>query len=113
MSQIARVFVVLNLILAAGFMCVAGAFLGHQADWKGKHEKEVKDRAAEKANLEQQLNASKREVERLNGDLTSTKEKSSNFEGANGRLDSENKTLKTQISDKDTQIAPRTRTSRT
>ena len=39
MSTLAKVFVVLNLLLAVAFLGAAAAFLGHSDNWKAKHDK--------------------------------------------------------------------------
>ncbi len=41
MSTLAKVFVVLNLLLAVAFLGAAAAFLGHSDNWKAKHDKKV------------------------------------------------------------------------
>src|SRR6188768_2296315 len=38
MSQLARMFVVLNFLLAAGFLYAAAMFLGINHEWKKKHD---------------------------------------------------------------------------
>jgi len=109
MSQIARVFVVLNLILAAGFMCVAASFLGYQADYKAKLEAEQKMHAADKATAEAQAANQKKEIERLQADLGATKEKASNLETKNSSLTGEKESLTTDKTNKDAQIAQLTK----
>jgi outer membrane murein-binding lipoprotein Lpp len=37
MNQVARIFVVINLFLAAGFLMAAATFLKQNEDWRGKH----------------------------------------------------------------------------
>jgi DNA repair exonuclease SbcCD ATPase subunit len=39
MSTLAKVFVVLNLVLAVAFLGAAAAFLGHSDNWKARHDK--------------------------------------------------------------------------
>jgi septal ring factor EnvC (AmiA/AmiB activator) len=62
MSQIARVFAVLNLLFAAGFLFAAGTFLGVKADWIEKHAAEVK--AHEKDNADKDATIKTLEADR-------------------------------------------------
>lgn len=57
MNQLARIFIVMNLLLAAGFLFAAGVFLAKNENWKKEYE------------LKNQ------EVENLNGDIATLKKK--------------------------------------
>jgi len=111
MSQVARVFVVLNLLLAAGFMFAAATFVALNNDYKKQLDTEQKahradnDAAARKAaELDARisdLTARNSALTEQNGELTrGGKEKDTQIESLNG-----------QIKQKDTQIADLTRTN--
>lgn len=77
MSTLAKVFVVLNLLLAVAFLGAAAAFLGHSDNWRVKHDRldgtsraeiknlsdEVKSRDTKINTLEGQVNAESKERE--------------------------------------------------
>jgi hypothetical protein len=80
MSPIGRVFIVLNLILAGGFVVFAGTNLQRQHYWKDSFTKEVAARkadndknASEIARLEGQVSATELDKTRLTSELGSTK----------------------------------------
>lgn len=73
MNQVARVFVVLNLLLAAGFLMAAATFLHQTQDWKSQYgEKDNELTAANEASA-QQLAERDAEIKRLNDDLATQK----------------------------------------
>lgn len=63
MSTIAKIFVVLNLVLAVAFMIFTLTLYAHRADWKDKFEKKVVELKTEQA-------ARAEDVRRLEGDIT-------------------------------------------
>jgi hypothetical protein len=86
MSQIARLFVVLNLLLAAGFLYAAAMFLGLNHDWKKKHETLTKELAAEKEDARKQIAAQKTRIDDLSRESQTVKEERSNLTGKNDQL---------------------------
>jgi predicted nucleic acid-binding Zn-ribbon protein len=105
MSQIARVFVVLNLVLAAGFLFAAGTFLGVKADWVAKYqaEKEAhnKDNTANSQTITQ-LNA---QIQDLTAQNNALKESKSGLESTAAQQKTTIETLQAELSTKNTQIA--------
>ena len=67
MSTLAKVFVVLNLLLAVAFLGAAAAFLGHSDNWKTKF-----DKLTDSSNLQ---------IRNLNDDVATLKGKNSTLEG--------------------------------
>ncbi|HGY90062.1 MAG TPA: hypothetical protein ENK43_02690 [Planctomycetes bacterium] len=66
MNQVARVFVIINLLLSAGFLLAAATFLQQSTDWKAKEmtaRNEMSNLEQEKAREISELNA---EIQRLN-----------------------------------------------
>lgn len=105
MSQVARVFVVLNLLVAAGFLFTASTFLAVKQDYKTQletekaaHTKTKSEHATVKQQLETELAAA--EAVRV-----AAREQKAAFEAENGRLTTQLKAQTGQISTKDTQIS--------
>jgi chromosome segregation ATPase len=69
MSTVAKIFVILNFILAAVLLGSAAAFLGHHDNWKVKHDKVVVTKDAEIGNLTKLLNEEKGNVKALQANL--------------------------------------------
>lgn len=81
MNQVARVFVVINILLSAAFLMAAATFLHQSTDWK--QQKADADAAAMKSDAELRGQNSKldAEIARLNDDLISRKSKLTSLEG--------------------------------
>ena len=85
MNSVARVFVVLNLILAAGFLLAAGTFLHQNENFKGqltsekqKHSEVISTLTAEKQGIQDDLNRVQNDLNRTKGTVTTLEsEKSS------------------------------------
>jgi len=67
MSTVAKIFVVLNFVLAAVFLGSAAAFLGHHDNWKVKHAKDTADLTAKNNDLIKQVGELKSERDKLAG----------------------------------------------
>lgn len=104
MTQVARVFVFLNLVLAAGFLAASATFLGLNQGWKDQYKAKDKQlaeaqsaAAQEKSDLTNQI----AELRQQNGALNNTK---TQLETDLRNRDGEVAQLKLQITEKDNQI---------
>lgn len=93
MSTIGRIFSVLNVILAAAFLGFASTNLGHQQNWKKKHEDLQATYEQETARLGEELSQVRQELQVKTTSLTATDSKlqseTSAHEGTRRDLDSE------------------------
>jgi hypothetical protein len=105
MSQIARLFVVLNLLLAAGFLYAAAMFLGLNHEYKNKYEKATKEAKAAAEVSARDMAAQKTRIDDLMRENQTTKEAKANLEGANARLTNENQEAQKEKAAKDALIA--------
>ena len=80
MNQVARVFVVINLLLSAGFLMAAATFLHQTQDWKSKHDAKSTELAAETDRLNTEIQNRDADIKRLNDDLSSQKGKVTELE---------------------------------
>lgn len=90
MNQVARVFVVINLLLAASFLAAAATFLKQSDDWKGQYNQAETDHATA-------LNAKDSEIKTQQEDLHRYKEDVSKLEKRVDSLKSDKTTLQTQL----------------
>ena len=67
MSTVAKIFIVLNFVLAAVFLGSAAAFLGHADNWKVKHLKDTAALSAEIGTLKQQKAEVTADKDKLSG----------------------------------------------
>lgn len=109
MSQIARIFVVLNLLVAAGFFFAASTFLGLNNDYKRKFEGEEKGRAADNAAAAVREQKKDTTIKDLESQLSAAKEQNGTLSGANTQLTSELAKSNQANTTKDGQIAELTR----
>ena len=109
MSQVARVFVVLNLLIAAGFLFAASTFLALNNDYK----KELAKEQEAKANLEQEMSGRIETLEAEKKDLANQnralQERNANLTGSADTLNQQVRSLEAEKQAKDTQIADLTR----
>lgn len=89
MNQVARVFVVINLVLAAAFLMGAATFLKQNEDWKGKHGQLQDDMQAQLDDKAQQINDLDAEIRRLNDDKTRLSNEVSTLEGTRSNLETQ------------------------
>jgi hypothetical protein len=71
MSTAAKVLVVLNLVLAVAFLASAGTYLGYQDHWRGRFTTETASLRNEISVRDEQLEASRSQVQSLTGQITS------------------------------------------
>ena len=107
MSQVARVFVVLNLVVSAGFLFAAATFLALNNDYKNQLEEEAKahsddnktrDLAIGKLNDEvksqqSQLSALREQTSQKDGTISTQTSQISSLQGDKSNLTSENASL--------------------
>lgn len=105
MSQIARVFAVLNLVLAAGFLFAAGTFLGVKADYikqlKDEKDAHAKDNAARDQKITER-DASVSELTTRNSELA---QKNAALEAKNAELKARVEQGESEAATKNTQIS--------
>lgn len=81
MNQVARVFVVINILLAAAFLMAAATFLHQTENWKEKSEQADKDKLAVEQRLGQQIAEQDNDIKNLQDDLNARKTKITQLEG--------------------------------
>lgn len=104
MTQVARVFVFLNLVLAAGFLAASATFLGLNQGWKDQYKAKVQELATAQATAQQEKSDLTNQIAGLsqqNGALNNTK---TQLETDLRNRDGEVAQLKLQITEKDNQI---------
>lgn len=97
MSPIGRIFIVLNLILAAGFLAAASTLVAEGESWKEKHETAVADATAKQADLEGQLSALRVENDTKSAEASEARSTRDNTKADNDRLEGLNKDLNQQL----------------
>lgn len=105
MSQLARMFVVLNFLLAAGFLYSAAMFLGLNSAWKEKHtvvEAKMKQQADEASRKDKEQ---KTRIDELSKESQSLKEEKSSLSATNATLQKANSDAESDKKTKDSQIA--------
>lgn len=105
MSQIARVFVVVNLLLAAGFLYSAAMFLGLNNQWKEKHISLEAQRKNETAKLDSDLKAKTARVDELTRESQTLKEEKASLQASSASLKTANDAAELEKRNKDAQIA--------
>ncbi|MBL8753282.1 MAG: hypothetical protein JNK15_08280 [Planctomycetes bacterium] len=96
MSPIGRVFIVLNLALAGGFVVVSGTHLQKQHTYKEKLEKEQADRKKDVDLLTQQVKTLEGERNQFENGKTKAETDVANLTNSNQQLVDENKRLSEQ-----------------
>ena len=89
MSTVAKVFVVLNFLLAALFLGSASALLGHSDHWKARH-------TSDTAKLSADLNTEKNKSKSLESELSKAQADKNAADAAAGERKREAETLQTQ-----------------
>jgi len=97
MSAIGRVFIVLNLVLAAAFVGVAGTFLQRHADYKAKFVAAADELAEAKTNHLAQISAKDEELRKAQRELQNRQNSLSNAKAENARLAQDNTALQQQL----------------
>ena len=111
MNQVARVFVVLNLLLAVAFLFTAATFLALNNDYKGQFEAEVEARKNDVAAKDAQIRDLNTRISELEGLERTLTEQKSNLQGISDSMRSNVNTLESSTKEKDTQIANLTRSA--
>ena len=96
MNQVARVFVVINLLLSAGFMMAAATFLKQNEDWKKQHETVSEEKVQLTAQKDQEISA-------LDADIKALKEDVQRKDGVVAGLESDKSDLDTRLKAADEQ----------
>ncbi len=99
MSTIGRVFIVLNLALAVGFVFAAGTFLQRHTDYKAQYEAKVDELAQEKANYEGRSAELTNEIQDKDRELRGTTSSLEVTKTENASLTEENQRLQSQLAD--------------
>lgn len=89
MNQVARIFVVINLVLAAAFLMGAATFLKQSEDWKGKYDGLEVDMNAQLDDKAQQINDLDAEVRRLNDDKQRLSNEVATLQGTSSNLETQ------------------------
>ncbi|MFY9343508.1 MAG: hypothetical protein WAT39_13510 [Planctomycetota bacterium] len=97
MSPIGRVFIVLNLALAGGFIVFSGTHLQKQHNYKSALQKEQTDRAAEKKASDEQIAKLESERNQFENAKTANETQLGEARNANARLTDDNKKLALQL----------------
>jgi uncharacterized coiled-coil protein SlyX len=105
MSQIARVFAVLNLVLAAGFLFAAGTFLGTKNDWIKKLDDEKVAHATDNRTKDQRNAELTASLSEITGANTALKEKNAAVDAKNVEQKARIEALEAELATKNTQIA--------
>lgn len=109
MSQIARVFVVLNLLVAAGFMFAAATFLATNNDYKKKLDVRSTELEAERRRAQGRESELQGSIQRLEGERNAKQEHNARLENENAALKAQVTSLEGQKNEKDKQIGDLTR----
>lgn len=104
MSQVARVFVVLNLIVAVGFLFAASTFLALNNEWKGKHDRQAIAHKAEISEKEGKIAELGKQLETREREYNAQTEKATALETENASLKQQVETLRGDVNTKDGQI---------
>lgn len=105
MSQVARVFVVLNLLLAVGFLFTAATFLAMNNDYKGKLAKEVEGRRADNAAKDAEITQLKAQISNLESLNRTLSDQKSSLEGTVTGNQSTIQSLESESKNKDSQLS--------
>ncbi len=111
MSQVARVFVVLNLLLAAGFFFASATFLGTKDSYKQKFEAEQKQRNDDNERNKVTIASKDAMISTLDNEKRSLSEQRGTLEGTVTGQKNTITTLDGTVKEKDTQIAALTTTN--
>lgn len=105
MSQIARVFVVLNLVLAAGFLFAAGTFLGVKADWIAKYDGEKEAHKTDNDANSRTITAQNAQIQELTTQNSALKEEKAKSDTSAAERKTRIEALESENSTKNGQIA--------
>lgn len=109
MSSVARIFVVLNLVLAVAFLVAASTFLGLNNDYKNQFEREKAGRAQDDARHALQISEKESNLSKVSTDLNTARQQAADQEARATNLQSQVGSLESAGKTKDGQIADLTR----
>jgi peptidoglycan hydrolase CwlO-like protein len=99
MSPIGRIFIVLNLILAALFMSWAAHNVATSHEYKAKYDDEVAAHDASKTGLEAQLSSIRADLDTKSTEADTFRSERDDAQAAVARIEAQNGTLQQQISE--------------
>lgn len=105
MSQVARVFVVLNLLLAAGFFFAAATFLGAKDNYKSLYETEKSGRDADNKRNQATISQKDDQIATLDQEKRALSEQRGSLDGTVNSQRTQITSLEAQLKEKDTQIS--------
>jgi len=105
MSQLARMFVVLNFLLAAGFLYAAAMFLGLNHEYKKKNEALNVQMTRERDDAQKESKAQKTRIDELTRESQTLKEDNSGTKATAAQLKAANETAERDKKEKDAAIA--------
>jgi len=105
MSQVARVFVVLNLLVAAGFLFAAATFLALNNDYKGQLQAEVDAHNADNQAKDLEISRLKDTIRQKDGQNQALREQVGNKDGTIASQNTQIQSLESNNKSKDTSIA--------
>jgi hypothetical protein len=105
MSQLARIFVVVNFLLAAGFLYAAAMFLGLNNEWKIKHTQLTKDTVTERTQRDAREKEQKTRIDELTRESQTLKEERSTLSGNLTQLTTANNAAEADKKAKDAALA--------
>jgi uncharacterized protein (DUF3084 family) len=105
MSQLARMFVVLNFLLAAGFLYAAAMFLGLNHEYKKKNEALNVQMTRERDEAQKESKTQKTRIDELMRESSTLKENGSGLQATNAQLQKSNQELAATIKQRDADLA--------
>ncbi|MAE95263.1 MAG: hypothetical protein CL910_11435 [Deltaproteobacteria bacterium] len=105
MSQVARVFVVLNMLIAAGFLFAAATFNALNNDYMNKWDKEKKGREADITRKDLEIGKRDADIKRLESQNRALEEQRGTLTGARDALNQQVESLTSQMKTKDAEYA--------
>lgn len=105
MSPIGRIFVVINLVLAAVFLGVAASFLASQDHFRSDYEQEVVAKSKMQADLDKKIAAAKAELAEATRQREDMRNLKAQLESQNNALEQEIASKTDSLSEKETLIS--------
>ncbi len=102
MSPIGRIFIVLNLILAAGFLAAASTLVAEGESWKVKHDTAVAEATAKQAELDEQVSALRVENDTTSAEAATSRDERDDEKAKSDRLEGQIASLERQLNDQKT-----------
>ena len=99
MSPIGRIFIVLNLILAAGFLAAASTLVAEGESWKEKHETAAAEATAAQAALDEQIASLRVENDTKSAEAATFRDERDDQKANNDRLEGQISKLEGMLND--------------